>query len=837
MKSWKGLVLLVCLWAVGGYVWWAFYRDPANRAPWATSNTRETVMAPPPPGMESWPFKTEQHWMADEIGRDIAEMIRFAKDPVTPVANLSFSTTAPSLSEGKFEFSAKAAGVEAKQSGTLTHHFWAGENYAPWAKLLLEKWSAKVPAQSTAPNTTLVSALTSPAQGLLVVEGQRVTRELSQHPLDAELHEEAALLQGFLAMREAAGQFYDARHALCRMSAHLALARALQEKPAVCGQLAEVIQLALVGREVETLEKAEQLPSELQPWVRALKLRANFDWRSLDHPEKATLLEQMEYGRALVHCDLTAKLQDFLQKVSASQMPDWGRMVTEENFSVEQGHIFAKDSLGLELQELAEDWKSWCGKELKADTLVVVANDTPGRCVANAGDGKQAMEVLGWGDLAAFHQRHICHSIQRTEDFLRNKWGVPEEAGKFEQFVNANLSGLRLAPIVLKRCAQNSTSYAPAMRDSLALCNKTPQLVTAANWACLAEPVPYGTQSRSIPRPQAWFSPDLPFGTTYDFGPRYYELHHLWAADTATWDKILETAPYHHDVIRAHRHKKLGPNVSLAQVEESQAKICDYDLKSAWEIARHAEKEPAKYMAAMKKVAVMDGDSYIDLGDFQVEQHHEGEAAEAYRAAFEKAHDRVRMANCCDWIVNYDFDHGRKDEALKIATDAAEVYSYRGLETMAHLMERMEKWEAAEKYYGNIAERYSDQGPLASFYMRHQEKNPKMAAALKRITDEVYPDGVEKATLASFNGAPKDGAVIMSTNTHTTRAHLKKGDVIVALDGYRVHSMEQYTWVRALAHHDVPLNLIVWNGSKYTDVKANPPKRRFECDMITYLGR
>jgi hypothetical protein len=55
---------------------------------------------------------------------------------------------------------------------------------------------------------------------------------------------------------------------------------------------------------------------------------------------------------------------------------------------------------------------------------------------------------------------------------------------------------------------------------------------------------------------------------------------------------------------------------------------------------------------------------------------------------------------------------------------------------------------------------------------------------------------------------------------------MKKGDIIVALDGTRVYDMTQYQYVRELTNASV-MNLIVWTGAKFEEKNANPPKHRF----------
>jgi S1-C subfamily serine protease len=62
---------------------------------------------------------------------------------------------------------------------------------------------------------------------------------------------------------------------------------------------------------------------------------------------------------------------------------------------------------------------------------------------------------------------------------------------------------------------------------------------------------------------------------------------------------------------------------------------------------------------------------------------------------------------------------------------------------------------------------------------------------------------------------------------------LKQGDVIVAINGVRVHTFEQYGNIRESL--DTPdLDLIVWQGNAYHEIKASPPNHRFGVDFGDY---
>jgi hypothetical protein len=191
------------------------------------------------------------------------------------------------------------------------------------------------------------------------------------------------------------------------------------------------------------------------------------------------------------------------------------------------------------------------------------------------------------------------------------------------------------------------------------------------------------------------------------------------------------------------------------------------------------------------------------------------------------------MANTCDWLINHYFDTNRRDEAVLVAKDAAEVYSFRGLESAGKLMERMEKWKEAQSYYEAIEERYGSREPLVGYMLRQKDKSPDVARAYDAMVGEEFPDGMKTVALADFTGAPASGAVITTQSSLISQYGLKVGDVIVALDGYRVDTFGQYGFVRGMKA-DVPLQLILWDGTQYRELSASVPDRRFECGMETY---
>jgi hypothetical protein len=87
--------------------------------------------------------------------------------------------------------------------------------------------------------------------------------------------------------------------------------------------------------------------------------------------------------------------------------------------------------------------------------------------------------------------------------------------------------------------------------------------------------------------------------------------------------------------------------------------------------------------------------------------------------------------------------------------------------------------------------------------------------------------------LADFNSAPGDGVLVKTENNLITAAGMNQGDVIVALDGVRVHNFQQYDFERA-GSADPVMDLIVWHGHAYHEAQASPPSHRFGVDFGDY---
>jgi hypothetical protein len=614
------------------------------------------------------------------------------------------------------------------------------------------------------------------------------------------------------------------------MAAHLAVARASQPEAGPNGAMASAVLLALVGRETDSLAALAPLEKSQPAWVNALKLRNTNDWRILPDPRNATLLEQLEWFRAAVKTVDADFATRGLPRALGRDRTDWAHIVIDNGyFSVENGHRFARTSIIPEMEELRATWSAIFSTQMPQGDFAAQLNASPLPALPLKSDS--TLEVLGWADWAAFYQRHICSDLQRTVSFMRDIWGVPESTTTFVTEMKKQFAGLTLYPFLATRCVEDKESYTAALLAAEEMCTRHPQLVTVDNWTWVKEPNAFRAEISRIPYVRSWVKVEYPFGTLYNFGPRYRYLAPLTHESTSWWNDLRSEAPYDFDLLQArlwNRH-----SATMAQIVENYSAIEDYDIHAMYQVAQSEENSPEAYIAAIQNICKLAPDYYTTLGDYLVAKNQPEEAAEAYRNGFEKATDRVLMSNDCKWIVQYDFTHDQKDEAERIAADAAEVYSYAGLDTMGGLREREGRLDDAEKYFAAMQERYDDKGPITAFYYRSREKSPHYAAASDAAMKILFPGGIEKVSPADFQNPPTDGVLVSSNSLLLQQFQLKAGDIFVAIEGCRVHNLAQFAFVRS-GSDDPHFTLIVWSGEAYREVSVSTPQRRFNCNIGDY---
>lgn len=814
--------LLVILLPTAIYIGWSNYqrllKEGADELDSTTAAKIDT---------SNWRMPSEEGWLVDETARDIAELLALARNPAAPV---EFSTKHQSKPGPAYDLKAKVDGAEATLDFEAKEYIWSPADYTAWAQKLISSWKLSPGTSSAAPEEFLTT-LANPTPQTLIKESKRLSAALSKAPLDASLHEQAALVTAAFALHEAAGDFSDTRRELCRTAAHIAIARALQPQASgVIRPIADAALQTLAGREKTAMEALAAIPTDAsgaRSWVRALRLYNSGDWRAETDP--AVLLEAQQAFRARARSVNSHFAILWLAKLKPAPVHDWRRLVLENGFGVEDGHGFAKEAIVQEIDALKTDWKEFSGGGLDSKQVVKALTEPAARATGKDTDGAPAISVLGWDFWSAQHQRHFCQAVRSCNQFLRDKWGVPEFRD-VQKVVKVNFPTLQLFPLLERELSEDPNDCKAISERINLLIKQHPELVTAAPWEDCLQPCGKNMPRLGVGNPEPWFTPLLPFGTTYHFEQRSSGFA-LPNGKDPWWANLVEMAPSNYRICFGKVWKTYGDHPPSDVAEAAYRNLAAYNLEAMQTIAKVQESQPAAYAATMQQICALDPDEYFTLGEWYVAHRQPEQAAEAYQKGVNLGEDRINASNNCAWLVTYLEDHGKSDQALAIAEMAADVYSFGGLEVMATLMERRGKLKEAENHFEKIAERYEDNAPLTAFYVRQRAADPEYEKRVAAGQRTIFPDGMKKAALADFHEPPQVGTILGGNNRYVAAAKLKAGDVVVALDGYRTDTSEQYQYVRGLSGRDEPLKLIVWDGIRYREATANPPKRRFNIEL------
>lgn len=108
-----------------------------------------------------------------------------------------------------------------------------------------------------------------------------------------------------------------------------------------------------------------------------------------------------------------------------------------------------------------------------------------------------------------------------------------------------------------------------------------------------------------------------------------------------------------------------------------------------------------------------------------------------------------------------------------------------------------------------------------------------LRAKYNSLHEKVFPRGLKKVTIGSFAGVPAAGCSIVSDSVPLQIAGLQVGDIIVALEGFRIENEEQYAHIDAMTT-DPNMNLIVWRDDRYVEIWAWVRDRKLDASLQTY---
>jgi hypothetical protein len=762
-----------------------------------TPNTATMTRTVPATG-----YRDETHWLTDEV---VQEMVRWT---------------------GRAGGIAKARAIPTNDDGTayridgatcdirIAHHIWSADDYLATAKALLPQTAAKATTPADDDGSALARALLTPTTTVMWEQDDALSQQVKKTPLDPLLQEKAALLCATMAFRESAGRFCDARRELCAATAHLALAQAQRPQPGPCARIAAAIIEALAGREESAL--AAPLPTDpnLAGWKRAVALRATSDWKKYQITASDSMVEQLAYLRALVEHQGDGVAATWLEKMTPQESPDWGRLMCEGNLSVGNGHVFAHAGLGDEFKALDELWTYVRHRAITPDllpealTLTDAADATP-----------RVLSIARW---SAFLDRHRANRLVTAHVFIYQKWGVPERAEQLRSICADKLAADPLIWMVRMQFKPDPRHDYCAMQVTTAA-RRDPSLLTAWMWNYIRSEGDLFEASQHLPKARDWWYRITPPGTAYHAGIRSMLL------DSAQPELQAVSRLNPHNTRLKSLIAQRARKTDFTSLSAAYGDLVDLDATLAYEIMQKAPAGAEKIRACRRLVA-MDPQWNLQLAQLLIQAHQDQDAAAAYEAAYTNGTNRVQIANSMGWLVTWYADHGNMARAREIANAGYKVFSYVGIDIKARLDERTGDLDGAEHAYKDILERYEDELPLLAFWQRTATQRPASKSGLDGRIRQAFPLGQHTVTMESFKAPPQSGIRIASESPLSLQHGIHRDNIVVALDGIRCETQNQYILVRSLKT-DVPLDLIVWNGTTYRHVVADVPDRRLQVNL------
>jgi hypothetical protein len=783
--------------------------------------------------------RTEEEWIVRTIVSDLAQMALSASGArgagLTGVAVTVDAEPGPET--GGWRVTVRLPGRDRPVERTLSllPHPWTPGAYVELVRGLLPR-----PPTSTElelPDREMVVRLLAADTTSLVDEDFRISDRLSVAPASPSAHEEAALLLASLALHESAGDFSDPRHELDRMTAHLAMAEALSgstEGDTEVGPLTRAALVVLTGRERDALAAVASLRNDA--WRRALQMRVTDDWRLLRNPEKATPFEKREWFRAMSRTLRTATAMERYEAAFPDEVDhdlDWYHIAIESFEGPSDGYYFDESLLKREIDDLRTVGRRY-GESILAVDLSL--NEPPLGLFGPEGDGPR---VAGWSTWAGIYQRHLCDHLVKADTYYRIALGMAESAEAFRAFADPELGRMILHPFVRMRRTNRrgvQVESIDAMADVVETTVRAPERVNAENWFFGAFTTNQMAMRRGFPRASEWLSPRLAIETAFDVRGRFMALERNGAADDVS--AIRRLAPSNVDALRFFLALPGSETIPVAALTSMLGARAEYDLRALYQAQIHARRSRLDEAPFAERMCEIDSSTCAHLGELLIARDDEPGAFRAFRKAFDEATDRVEVSNHMEWLVRYYHEHHDDREALAVARDAADTGSSFGLTTLAKLLEELDRVEEAEELFQRNRERYDHVGPLIAFYFRlgRVQGLPRYQQKLADTAEELFPGGLTDYFEADNDTPPRDGVLINSDSDLLRRSGLNPGDIVVALDGFRVRNWAQYETVREFTSSP-DIRLVVWRVNRYVPVEATVRDRRFQVEMINYRPR
>ena len=792
---------------------------------------------------------SESKMMASETATDIAEMIWFAarkQGPSKGTVRMHLTEQTPSLFRHPRYDTEFTLGDKRGQAVLAVDVISSPDTYLSLAKQLSElaDLHPSSPSPDDGSGDMMMGRLLDGSSTTLEKESQRVSGVLENDMTRANAHEQAVFLLGMLMLKENAGRYSDTRLELSRAAAHLTLARLFRlEGLSPVGSFGEIMTLVVMKRQVEALSRLQALDLSAPAaaaWGHIIRMSITGDYRVLQEPSKASPMERMAWLRAYSKSVGTAEAWSRLGEKDLASTPDYTRVSRAAGYTVQLGHVLASTGMDTERRELSQLHREYFKTRLDVKRVAETLNAPPTRCISASGQ----VRVIGWGTWAIYLQRHLCAELEGQYDFYHGKLGMPETADEIAASMATQFSALRLQPFVLLHLRQQSSSRSNLLARGVEVVQKNPELTPDDCWTQITALHPELSAERGMAR--LFNGSRLATSSWLDHYPLPGSADVVWSGESE-WvmlgnfiargllPELRKTAPYDLRLLGLEESHS-GPETKSAEVLEARwGALRGYSVRAMKAVAEGERDHPEAYEALMLKAAALQPSSYWVLGHYFLKRDQRDHAMEYFERYVEKSEDRVAAVSEAGLLINYYLDKAQTEKARKLADEAGEVYSERGLVAKSWFHERLGELTESHAWLVKNEERYGETGALICFCQRQAANSigTPMESVILDTLERLRPKHLKQVKLADCKGPPIDGVEFRLTTPITKLFGLGEGDVIVAVYGYQVHKVREYERLRDTQLRP-DLDLIVWDGKTYREVKCDLADKDFEAPFSDY---
>lgn len=751
------------------------------------------------------PDQSEESWIAQSVVADIVRLAGSKPRPATAAA------------------------------GNTEAHVWMPARYGGFAATVLGTRNRRAGGTDYDVRTPL----TTPTAATLLAESNRLSAILAADRRSAEAHESAALLAGTLALLETPDVFEDARPALARMTAHLAAAEALRGGLPVTldGAFAQVVLTTLIGHQRDAVRRLDTLALPLmteadRAWDRALRLRNTGDWTREDDASRAPLLERLERARAIRARVGNQAMEAALEDLVREDAIEWTRLAVSGRLSVGAGRMLSEAAVAAELEATGALWKALHPGQ-PSPTDLPAALGAAGNDHLSRGSRTSRYTVLDWGLLSGFAERRLAAAVAAHGQLLSDLV-LPERQAALTRDAKQRYATLALYPVLLRVVATTQDDYAEAASLGRTLAATRPGVLTAGMWRLLATKPAYATSTAPFPLPASWFVAAVPAGTAFDLYERAMRpgTKGVATAQLAEW---AEARPYDRWLQWSHQWRRAGGAPTFNAARAAFLPMLGYDLSALRTLANDARAASADRLATFREMCEVTPFGCQDLAPYLVREGLDNEAAAAYERWMTATPDAVSVANASKWIVRYYRRSGQLARAGARAREAGDAHSNTGLQVYGHFLDAQGDEAGAEAAYRTIQDRYGRSEPLGTFMVRRglRRRDPAMQEQGWALLRPVFPHGGERLAWNELTGPPADGIVFDTFGRRAAALGLKRGDVIVGVDEWRVRTAAQYD-VLADLRHDEAMTFTVWRDGRYEPIHAMVRERWLGMALDSY---